>query len=93
MTEAELRRKHAVRVAWSNSTGTLEQLLYGAFYNMPTFEVLSDFASVMGINTIEREWKDVLASRSDRETLRVKPYIEQALYKIRHEPRYFQVTA
>ncbi|MDR1191761.1 MAG: hypothetical protein LBK60_08910 [Verrucomicrobiales bacterium] len=94
MTEAELRKKHGVTVAWSNRNGTLQQLLYGAFYNMPTLAVLSDFAAVMGLDTVEREWREVLAeAQNDRDTLRVKPYVASALRKIRYEHDHRKVAA
>jgi hypothetical protein len=87
MTEAELREKHAIRVAWSNSGGTLDQLLSGAFYNSLNLGVLSDFASVMGIEMVERKWRELSESRgrqNDFETISIKPYVEEILTRIKN---------
>jgi hypothetical protein len=94
MTEIELRKKHAVAVAWSNTGGTLMQLLYGAFLNLPTFEVLSDFVEVMGLETVEREWTEMKsATTHNKDILRAKPYVERNLSKIRHEFGRTQIAA
>lgn len=94
MTETELRDKHAVAVAWSNTGGTLRQLLFGAFLNLPTFEVLSDFVSVMGLNVVENEWERMRARTTfNQDILRAKPYVEHNLLKIRHELEHGKVAA
>ena len=94
MTEAELRKKHAVAVAWSNPNGTLQQLLYGAFLNLPTMEVLSDFVAVMGLNTVESEWSQMRAATThNKDILRSKPYVESNLLKIHHALGLNKLTA
>jgi hypothetical protein len=101
MTEAELRNKHAIRVAWSNSTGTLDQLLYGAFYNAPGIEVLADFASVMGLKALTDKWAEMsqpVYLESDDTLNRQKPYIDEILRRLQNgetspTPEYYEALA
>jgi hypothetical protein len=65
----------------------LDQLLYGAFYNALGLETLSDFASVMGVDTVERKWREISVPRcieGDVETLSIKPYVEEILTRIKN---------